>query len=174
MCRAALMWVHWLHPTVVHFAIGLLFTAALLDVFGLWRSSEKLLFAGYWNTVLGAVAAIVAIITGIVAENALGAHDEIGGALLPFHRIFAWAGTVLAVALAAARLAMKGYIRPKLRTLYLTGSMLSALLIFLAGAFGGALVYAYGLGVSPAAARRVLEVQPAEPPPADQVPTAKP
>ena len=155
------MWVHWLHPTVVHFAIGLLFTGVLFDVLGLWRSSEKLLFAGYWNTVAGALAAVVAVATGYLSESALGAHDEIGGALLPFHRIFSWVGTLLALGLAGARLAMKGYVRPKLRTLYLSAALLMATLVFVSGALGGALVYAYGLGVSPAGARRVLDAQPA-------------
>ena len=46
----------WLHPSVVHFAVALLFTGLVLDVLGLWKQSEKLIFAGYWNTLLGATA----------------------------------------------------------------------------------------------------------------------
>lgn len=151
----------WLHPTLVHFAIGLLFTAVLCDVVGLWRSNEKLLFAGFWNTVFGALGTIVASISGFLAEGRLGAHDDLGGALLPFHRTLGLAVTVLAVLLAVWRIAMKGYIRPRLRTLYLTVAFLAAGFALVGGALGGALVYGHGLGITPQAARRVLEAQPA-------------
>lgn len=154
------MWLHWLHPTVVHFAIGLLFTAVFLDVAGLWRNDERLLWAGFWNTVLGATSAVFAVGTGLLASARLGAVNEIGTALLPFHQLAAWAGTALAVLLAGWRIAMKGGIRRKLRTLYLTTAFLTAFVFLATGALGGALVYAYGLGITPDAAARVLEAQP--------------
>lgn len=160
------MWLQWIHPTVVHFAIGLTFAAVLFDLLALWRSSEKLLWAGYWNTVLGAGAAVVAVLTGHLATSTLDANEGLGGALLPFHEITAWVATLLAVALAAWRLASGGRLRTKLRTLYLATAFLTAALIFTTGLIGGALVYAYGIGITPDAARRVLETQaaPAETP----------
>ena len=171
----------WLHPTVVHFAIGLLFAGFFFDVLALWRSSEKLLFAGFWNTVFGAVATLVAVGTGLLAESELAAHDEIGGALLPFHRVFAYTGTVFAVVLAVARVAMRGYILPRTRTVYLCVSFLGAGLLIVAGALGGALVYGYGLGVTPAGAQRVLDAQPPKvvapapkPPPPDAPTSGRP
>lgn len=154
------MWLQWLHPTVVHFSIGLLFTGVFLDVLGLWRSNETLTWAGYWNTVMGAAATVVALVTGLFASARLGDVTDIGRALLPFHEITAWAGTLLAVGLAGVRIAMKGPVRKKLRTVYLSAAFLTAGIIFTSGALGGALVYAYGLGINPSAARRVVEAQP--------------
>lgn len=154
------MWLQWLHPTVVHFAIGLTFAAVLFDVLALWRRSEKLLWAGYWNTVAGAAAAVVAVVTGYLATSGLEAQEGVGGALLPFHEIAAWVATLLAVGLAAWRLASGGRLRVKLRTLYLATAFLTAALIFVTGLVGGALVYAYGMGITPDAAKRVLDPQP--------------
>lgn len=157
------MWLPWLHPTVVHFSIALLFAGVLLDVLALWRSNESLMWAGYWNTILGAFATVVALLTGLLASAQLGDITDIGRALLPFHEITAWAGTLLAVGLAAVRIAMKGQLRKKVRTLYLAAAFLTAAMIFTSGALGGALVYAYGLGINPAAAKRVVESQPDAP-----------
>lgn len=155
----------WMHPALVHFAIALLFAAVVLDVVGLWRSSEKLVFAGFFNTVLGTLGALVASVTGAWASGNLGPQDPLGAALLQFHEVFAWAGTVVAVGLCGARLAMRGIIRPKLRTLYLTFALLMAALMLATGAVGGVSVYAYGVGITPEAAQRVIEARrPAEPP----------
>lgn len=158
----------WLHPTVVHFAVALIFTAVLLDVVGLWRQRERLVMAGYYNTLLGAAGALVALVTGYLARSRLVSHEGLGGSLLPFHETFAIAATVLAVVLAAARVAMGGYVRPKARTLYLAGAFACTLLLLTTGAIGGSLVYAYGVGISPDTARRVLA---AEPPPTVQTDT---
>lgn len=153
------MWLQWLHPTVVHFAIGLTFAAVLFDVLAIWRQSEKLLWAGYWNTVLGGAAAVIAVATGYLATTSLDVREGVGGALLPFHEIAAWVATLLAVALAAWRLAAGGRLRAKLRTLYLATAFLTAALIFVTGLVGGALVYAYGMGITPDAAQRVIDLQ---------------
>lgn len=160
------MSLQWLHPTVVHFSIGLLFAGVLFDVLALLRDNETLMWAGYWNTIVGAGATIVALLTGIYASSQLGESTDLGRALLPFHELTAWVGTAFAVGLAGVRLAMKGPLRKRLRTLYLAAAFLTATLIFASGALGGGLVYAYGLGVSPAAAKRVVEAQ-SKAPPAD-------
>jgi uncharacterized membrane protein len=157
----------WLHPSLVHFPIGLLFAALVFDVVGLWRSNEKLVFAGYWNTLLGAAAAVVAVGSGLAAEATLGPTHALGGALLGFHKAFGLAAAVLAVVLAGARIAMKGYVLPRTRTLYLAGALLAAAFVMIGGTIGGVLVYGYGVGISKAAAERVVEAHavPEEPEP---------
>lgn len=159
----------WLHPYLVHFAIALVFSAILFDLLALWRTNERLLFAGYWNTLLGAVSVVAAALSGWLAASSLEAIDDGGAAILNFHETFALVGGGLWVVLAIARVAMRGYIRPRLRTLYLAGSFVVAGTFLVAAALGGTLVYGYGVGVSPAAARRVLDAHqrlvPATPPP---------
>ena len=150
----------WLHPSVVHFAVALVFAGVMFDVVALWRSSERLVLAGFWNTLLGALGLVAALVTGLVAQAQLGAHDPLGDALLSLHRTFAYAATVLAVALVAVRLAMRGSIRPRTRTLYLAGAFVTAAFVLACGGLGGTLVYRYGLGIGPAAAHAVLDAQP--------------
>lgn len=151
--------VPWLHPTLVHFAVALVVAAVLFDVLGLWRQSEKLLFAGFWNTVAGAGAAVLAVASGWLAElNQELIHDG-AGAVLAFHKTFALAGAGLWLVVTVWRVAMRGYIRPRLRTPYLAASFLVVALITVAGILGGTLVYGYGVGVSPSAARRLVELQ---------------
>ncbi len=159
----------WIHPTVVHFAIGLLLAGLAFDVVGLWRTREKLLFAGYWNTLAGAVAVLAAAGTGLYSEAHLGPHSSIGNALLSFHKLFGIIVTILATLIATWRIAMRGYIQPRFRFLYLTASFFAAGLVFVTGTFGGALVYMYGLGLQQETLRRVLEAKPAADP-ADAAP----
>ncbi len=149
----------WLHPGVVHFAVALVLAGVLLDVVALWRASERLLFAGYWNTLLGAAALAVAVATGALAEANLGAHNGLGDALLALHRATAYAALILALALATARLAMRGRIRPKTRTLYLAAAFTTSALIIISATLGGVLVYRFGLGIPPDAARAVIAAQ---------------
>ena len=76
----------WLHPMIVHFAIGLLLTAAVFDALGLARTSERLIFAGFWNVVVGAFAAVLTVATGLYAEATLGPHNAIANELLSVHK----------------------------------------------------------------------------------------
>lgn len=152
--------IQWIHPTVVHFAIGLLLAGLAFDVVGLLRINEKLLFAGFWNTIVGAVAVVIAVITGLSAEAQLGPHSKIGDSLLSFHKLFGLVELVVVAALVAGRVAMKGYIWPKARIPYLTLAFLAASIIGITGIFGGVLVYAYGIGLPPETARRIVEAQP--------------
>jgi uncharacterized membrane protein len=149
----------WLHPSIVHFAIGLVFAGVALDVVALLRSDEKMQFAGFWNTVLGGVATLLAVLTGLNAEGSLGAHSRMGEALLQFHKLSGIAAALGCVVMLGARVYMRGLVRPRTRTAYLTVSFLTLAFVFLAGGFGGSLVYRYGLGIGPETARAVLEAQ---------------
>jgi len=155
--------IQWLHPTIVHFPIALLFAGLLFDVLGLARINERLLFAGFWSTMLGVLAVVAATLSGFYSQAHLGPHSSVGNALLGFHKAFALVVLFAASILAAWRLAMRGYIQPRVRTLYVAASLFCAAFVFITGLFGGGLVYLYGLGIPPQAARRVLEAQPLPP-----------
>jgi uncharacterized membrane protein len=150
----------WLHQTTVHFARALLLVGLLFDVLGLFKKLERLLHVGFWNTLLGAMAAIAAVATGYLSEQGLAPHDDLGSALLRFHKFAALIVLLCAILMAGARLAMRGGIVPRTRTLYLTVGFFSAGLLIGASAIGGALVHSYGLGIDREAAQRVIAAQP--------------
>ena len=151
----------WLHPTIVHFAIALVFASVLFDVVGLVRDSEPLRFAGFCNLIGGAISVAAATATGTFADGQLGPHSELGGALLRVHLFAGWATAIGVLSMLALRLFMRGHIRKWTRTAYLTVSFLTLALVFLTGGIGGSLVYRYGLGLGPVTARAILEAQPA-------------
>lgn len=150
----------WLHPSIIHFAIGLIFAAVVLDVIALIRFNESMQHAGYWNTLLGAVAALAAVLTGLGAQAQLGPHSSTGESLLQFHKLCGIATATGAVLMAGARLYMKGLVLPRTRTAYLTVAFMTLTFALMAGGFGGSLVYRYGLGIGPDAARAVIDAQP--------------
>ena len=152
--------ITWIHPIVVHFVIGLLLLGTLFDVIGALRKSERFLFAGFCNVLAAAICAIVAVASGLLAEANLGAHSNIGNALLGFHKTFAIVVMLLTIALAGWRLAMRGGLHHKMRTIYLAIAFTACALLFFTGGIGGVLVYWYGLGLPPETARRVIEAQP--------------
>src|SRR6202022_3380487 len=57
-----------LHPLVLDFAVALLLVAPVCDVLGLVTHREALLWTGRWNTLIGAVAAALSVLTGLAAE----------------------------------------------------------------------------------------------------------
>jgi len=55
----------------LHFAVALLLTAVACDVLGLAFRREALLLAGRWNTLFGAGAAALSVLTGLLAAATL-------------------------------------------------------------------------------------------------------
>jgi uncharacterized membrane protein len=140
-----------LHPFVLHFAVGLLLMAPLCDVLGLLLRREALLHAGRWNTLIGTLAAILALVTGLGAEAALGPHSAAGEALLHLHSALGIVTVVVWVPVAGWRLASKLALPVRLRTLYLAAAISGAAILTVETVLGGALVYRHGVGLSPAA-----------------------
>jgi uncharacterized membrane protein len=145
------------HPITVHFAVALLVVGPALDLFGLLFKRESLLSAGRWNTLVGAGALLVTLLSGLSAESGLGPHSSAGGALLPLHRALGFVTAAVWVPGALWRALDRHLLPQRLRTLYLTVSYAGAALILGQAALGSTMVYLHGVGLS-AAAR-------AEPPP---------
>ncbi len=140
-----------LHPFVVHFAVGLLLIAPLCDAFGLLLHREALLHTGRWNTLIGTIACIAAMLTGLGAEASLGPHSDAGEALLNIHRALGFVASLIWVPVAAWRLASRLALPLRARTLYLAAAISSAAILTAEAVLGGALVYRHGLGLSPSA-----------------------
>jgi len=68
-------WITFLgrfHMVVLHLPIGLLLGAFVLEVFGLFRRSKGYDVAVAWTLVVGTLAAIVAVVSGLFLEQAKG------------------------------------------------------------------------------------------------------
>jgi uncharacterized membrane protein len=140
-----------LHPLTLHFAVGLLIAAPACDAAGLLLHREALLQAGRWNTILGTAAALLAVLTGLAAEAALGPHSAAGAALLSLHKGLGLLGLSVWTPVAIWRAASRLSLPVRLRTLYLTFAFAGAALLLAQAGLGSALVYRHGVGLSPAA-----------------------
>lgn len=140
-----------LHPFVLHFAVGLLLMAPLCDVLGLLLRREALLQAGRWNTLIGTLAGVLALLTGLGAEAELGAHSAAGEALLQLHRALGLVMMAVWLPVAGWRLASKLPLPLRARTLYLAAAISGAAILTVETVLGGTLVYRHGVGLSPAA-----------------------
>ena len=140
-----------LHPIVVHFAVALLLVAPACDALGMLLHREALLHAGRWNTLLGAGAAVLAVLTGLGAESVV---DQ-GGAGLPLLQLHRALGFLLAaiwVPVAAWRGSVSRVALPlRLRTVYLTLSFVGAAVVLVQAGLGSTLVYRHGVGLSTSA-----------------------
>ena len=140
-----------LHPFALHFAIALLIVGPACDAAGLLLRREALLQAGRWNAIIGAVAGVFAVVTGLAAEAALGPHSAAGAALLSLHKGLGLLSLGVWVPVAIWRASSRLALPLRLRTFYLTFSFVGAALVLAQAGLGSALVYRHGVGLSPAA-----------------------
>ncbi len=143
-----------LHPIAVHFAVALLLVAPACDALGMVLRREALLLTGRWNTLFGAGAAVVAVLTGLAAQSG-AEHGGAGVPLLQLHRALGLLLAAVWVPLAVWRGAVSRVSLPiRLRTLYLTASFVGAAMVLVQAGLGSTLVYRHGVGLSPSARTR--------------------
>ncbi len=144
---------HPIHPTLVHFPMGLLSASFFFDLMGLWRGGQLWGEIAFYNLALGLAGAWLAAIPGFVDYVSL--NDE--KALLAAHWHF---GVNLAL-LAVYSLDFWLRIQPHqngANAFPLAPFLLSALgvlLLGLSGRLGGELVYVHDVGSCKRAARNV-------------------
>ncbi len=157
-----------LHPMVVHFPIALFLVGFALDALGWGTKRETLKRVGWVLVLLGALAAVPAVVTGLAVEETVEQQLEPlpgGEAALEAHEELAipTAAVLLGAALLRFLLEIR-FRRPLLgRGLliaYLVVGLVGAGMLALTGLRGGELVYRYGAGVRTDAAY-------VQPPPAE-------
>ena len=144
-----------LHPMVVHFPIALFLVGFVLDGLGWGLRHETLKRVGLVLVLLGALAAVPAVVTGLAVEEtveeqleplpggeeALEAHEELA---IPT------AGVLLVAALLRFLLEIRFGSRTVARGLlavYLIAGLVGVGMLAVTGLRGGELVYRYGAGV---------------------------
>ena len=144
-------WAQPLHPLVVHLPIGLLASAAVIDLAGLAAPSRPALHRAATGLYLaGALALLAAYVTGRADAAALRAPASVH-AVVDEHWTWAWRTTVYFGVLAAGRLGL-GWAGPgtgrRLRLPVAAAGLLGLVLLFQTAERGGRLVYQHGVGVA--------------------------
>ena len=140
-----------LHPPVVHFAIALVITSVLFDLFGLILKKESLKNAGFWTLMAGAIAVILAFITGHQAEELVEKAIEGSQAYkrLEIHETVGTISLIMTLLLASFRILLTKITDVRLMGIYLIAGFIVMAIIGLQGRIGGKLVYEEGIGVKP-------------------------
>lgn len=136
---------HLLHPKLVHFTVALLIMALVFEVLRMVTRKDMFGDAARWNMIFGGLAAIVTLVTGLLAES----HVVIAGAakeVFERHETFGYITMILAVVLLIWHL-VPGRLYRRFYSFYLI--ILAAVVVSLSvGAYnGGRLVYEFGVGV---------------------------
>jgi uncharacterized membrane protein len=126
-----------MHGGITHFPIALVLAALGFDLAGhlLRRSprSGELHAAGYYSLLLGALASIAAVVSGLI----LSGGEIRGSGALALHHLFLWPAFALLMGLAVWRLLAGRVASRRAFSLYLAVSVLMAGLMTVAGYWGG-------------------------------------
>ncbi|MCC6970587.1 MAG: hypothetical protein IT434_10235 [Phycisphaerales bacterium] len=128
------------HVVLVHFPIALLIVAALCEFWGAMRRQIDASRTGLTCLVLGALAAGVSAATGWINADLEGSRASMAETL-SLHR---WVGVAAAGAALVTALVVAPLLRPGGRGplgLYRAGVVIAAMLVGVAGHFGGSLVH---------------------------------
>ena len=139
--------MHPIHPMVVHFPITLLLASLLFDLVALrWRGAE-FRATSLSLLALGVLAAVMALLTGHLAEDAVEHSGKIPKQAIETHEELASAVFwVFAGLLGLKMLSYWGWMREhSLLVLFL--GVGGSVLLLVASYYGGELVYRYGAGV---------------------------
>lgn len=141
--------MHPIHPMVVHFPIALLLASVFFDLIALrWRGPECRA-TSLSLLALGVLAALVALLTGHLAEEAIEHGGMVPKQAIETHEELAFAAFwVFAGLLGVKMLSSWGWMRERALLVLFLG-VGGAVLLFVASYYGGDLVYRYGAGVLP-------------------------
>lgn len=134
------------HAALNDFPSILFIVALAFDLVGEATRRESLKAAGFWTLAVGAGGTVVALVSGLIAEESI----EHGGAahlVMERHETLAISVTVLFVLLAAWRIWRKNNLGPKERPSYYVIHVVGVLAVLWTAHLGGTLVFEYGGGV---------------------------
>ncbi len=137
-----------IHPAIVHFPIALLFSTAFFALLSLFVKKELFKQIVFWNLLLGVVAAIAAVVTGLLAEQNL-VHNEEVHEILQKHKYNGIAIAVVFQSLLTWLWLRKNRFGKKEYVLWVTILLLGTLMITYQGFLGGEMVFRHGAGVKP-------------------------
>ncbi|UCE66570.1 MAG: DUF2231 domain-containing protein [Candidatus Zixiibacteriota bacterium] len=139
-----------IHPLIVHFPIALIIVVFVLDLLGAIGRGKSLISAANILSIFAALAAVAAVISGLIAEESVWRTDQVHE-LINLHETIGFA--VLGAALVSL------IFRPAIKKKKSSGGLLwiaviislaAAILVGYEGYLGGEMVYRHGTGVEKA------------------------
>ena len=130
--------------------------AVLFDLLGAFLKRESLKAAGFWTLLFGVVGGGLAIITGLLAEDATP-HGAQAEALMSTHETLAYIVVGLFAILAIWRLLRRGVWSEKEQPIALTAGVIGIALVVVQASFGGRLVFEHGVGIPTPAIESALQ-----------------
>lgn len=135
-----------LHPFTVQFAVALLLVSVLFDILAMTTDRPHLHLVGWWNLFVGFLASLFAVITGLYAKNNASFTSEIYP-VLTYHQWLGIAVAALFTILFVWRSSMQRQIYDRWKTIYISVSIFSAIVLLTTGLLGGQLVFQHGANV---------------------------
>jgi len=120
--------------------------SVLFDVLAVTTDRPYLQTVGWWNLLLGFLAVLFAVITGLYAKNS-AIFTEGVEAVLGYHQYFGIATASVFTVLFIWRSNMNRVIRERWQTLYLSVAIIGTILVLTTGFLGGQLVFEHGANV---------------------------
>jgi uncharacterized membrane protein len=125
---------------------ALLLASIVFDLLGSATRRESLKTAGFWTLVAGAIGAILALTSGLLAEDTIE-HGEAVHQVIERHETMAIAVTVVFGLLAAWRIWRRGTLPGQERVVYLFAATLGTAMVVWVAHLGGTIVFRHGGGV---------------------------
>ncbi len=144
-----------LHSALNDLPPVLLLISVFFDLLGAFLKRESLKAAGFWTLVLGVAGGGVAIISGLIAEDATPHGVEAHG-IMETHETLAYIAIGLFAILAVWRLVRKGVWSEKEQPIALTAGVIGIGLIVVTAMLGGTLVFEHGVGIPTPALQSAL------------------
>jgi uncharacterized membrane protein len=138
--------VQW-HAALNDFPAILFLVSIGLDLAGSVTGRDSLKAAGFWTLVVGAAGAVLALITGLLAEE-IAEHGGAMHEIMERHETMAKIVTVYFVGLAGWRIWRKGSLGPQERPTYLVMASVGAVFTLWTAHLGGKIVYEHGAGIT--------------------------
>lgn len=147
--------IQW-HAALNDFPAILFLLSVAFDVAGSATKRDSLKAAGFWTLVAGVAGAVLALVTGLRAEDLIE-HGGDAHELMERHETLGIALTVFFGGLAAWRVWRRGTLGPTERPTYLVMATVGALFTVWTAHLGGRLVYEHGAGVTSEVMQRALD-----------------
>lgn len=140
-----------IHPVFVHFPVVLLPLALVVQALAVWRRRDDCQRAALWLLWLGALGALAAAGTGLLAEEKVFVPEP-GWEVIELHETLMLISTGLAVALSVLAVVLRRRLTRRIQMLLLVGLLVLSGVLVVGADRGGQLVYQFGVSVQKEAA----------------------
>ena len=139
-----------LHPLIIHFPVALLVSALLFALLAILIKNKQELFKEllFWNIILGTIGAVLAVITGLVAESNL-VHNNAIHTIMETHELLGYIITSAFVIISVWLILRKTKMQIKEFASLTFFIALFSVLVGYTAHLGGKMVYQEGAGVIP-------------------------